>query len=103
MLRWNEQGGFGFIKPDDGGEDLFCRVSNLVDGDGSVRSGDTVTFGVEYNDRKGKDQACKVKCSGGGGGRRGGGDRGRRGRSDSRDRGRRRDRSRSRSRSRRRR
>mmetsp|Transcript_29063 Transcript_29063/g.52677 ORF Transcript_29063/g.52677 Transcript_29063/m.52677 type:complete len:118 (+) Transcript_29063:41-394(+) len=70
MIRWNDKG-FGFIKPDDGGEDLFCHVSALLDGDGSVRDGDDVTFRIEFDDRKGKDRAVDVEVSGGGGGGRG--------------------------------
>ena len=90
MLRWNAEKGFGFIKPDNGGDDLFCHVTGLRDGDGSVRDGDAVTFREEYDDRKGKDRAVDVSVSGGGGG-------GSRDRSRSRGR---RDRSRSRSRGR---
>jgi len=83
LLRWQSDKGFGFIKPDDGGEDLFCHVSALVDGDGSVLDGDRVSFTVEYNERNGKHRAVDVALVGGGGKRGGGGGR-RRDRDDSR-------------------
>jgi len=77
VVRWNADKGFGFIKPHDGGEDLFCHASGLRDGDGSVQDGDDVTFKITYDERKGKDRATDVAVSGGGGrgggGRRGGG------------------------------
>ncbi|CAE8627381.1 unnamed protein product [Polarella glacialis] len=89
VLRWNSDKGFGFIKPDDDGPDLFAHVSQLLGGEGSVRDGDEVRFKVEYDDRKGKDRATNVEVIGGGGGggrgrsrsrspprRSGGGDRG---------------------------
>ena len=57
-LRWNEKG-FGFIKPDDGGEDLFCHFSSITDGN-MLREGDTVQFVKRYDDRKGKDRAEDV-------------------------------------------
>eukprot|EP00930_Biecheleria_cincta_P103736 TRINITY_DN957_c0_g1_i1.p2 TRINITY_DN957_c0_g1~~TRINITY_DN957_c0_g1_i1.p2 ORF type:complete len:125 (+),score=20.61 TRINITY_DN957_c0_g1_i1:54-428(+) len=72
MIRWNADKGFGFIKPDDGGEDLFCHVSGLVDGDGSVRDGDDVSYVKEFDNRKDKWRANEVAVAGGGGGRGGG-------------------------------
>merc|ERR1712136_559199 len=64
-------GGFGFIQPEDGGDDVFCHVTGLKDGEGSVDEGDTVRFKVSYDDRKGKDRAVDVVRSGGGGGKGG--------------------------------
>merc|ERR1719383_1198435 len=49
---------------------VFCHVTGLKDGEGSVDEGDTVRFKVSYDDRKGKDRAVDVVRSGGGGGRR---------------------------------
>ncbi|CAE8694618.1 unnamed protein product [Polarella glacialis] len=71
MLRWNDDKGFGFIKPDDDdGPDLFAHVSQLLDGEGSVRDGDAVRFKMEYDDRKGKDRATNVEVLEGGRGPR---------------------------------
>lgn len=80
-MRWNGDKGFGFIRPDDGGEDLFCHVTGLLDGEGSVLEGDIVRFKITYDERKGKDRAIDVEIKGGGGGGR------RRDRSRSRGRG----------------
>ncbi|CAJ1461369.1 unnamed protein product [Effrenium voratum] len=44
MVRWHSDKGFGFIKPDDGSEDLFAHVTALADGDGSIQEGDKVTY-----------------------------------------------------------
>eukprot|EP00930_Biecheleria_cincta_P017516 TRINITY_DN13901_c0_g1_i4.p1 TRINITY_DN13901_c0_g1~~TRINITY_DN13901_c0_g1_i4.p1 ORF type:complete len:169 (-),score=17.27 TRINITY_DN13901_c0_g1_i4:61-567(-) len=67
MSRWHDDKGFGFIKQDDGGEDVFCHVTGLLDGDGSVQTGDEVRYRIEYDDRKGKDRAVDVERVGGGG------------------------------------
>eukprot|EP00931_Biecheleriopsis_adriatica_P020031 TRINITY_DN1348_c0_g2_i1.p2 TRINITY_DN1348_c0_g2~~TRINITY_DN1348_c0_g2_i1.p2 ORF type:complete len:126 (-),score=21.55 TRINITY_DN1348_c0_g2_i1:164-541(-) len=72
IVRWHDDKGFGFIKPHDGSEDLFCHVSSLLDGDGSVRDGDDVTYVKEFDDRKGKWRAIEVAVDGGGGGSKGG-------------------------------
>merc|ERR1719424_2485979 len=70
-LRWNEKG-FGFIKPHDGGEDLFCHFSSIEDGN-ALREGSEVFFVKQYDERKGKERAEQVKGGiqeerGGGGG-----------------------------------
>jgi cold shock CspA family protein len=77
-LRWNEKG-FGFIKPDDGGDDLFCHFSQIEDGN-ALAQGTTVHFVKEYDQMKGKDRAVQVvggiqedRRGGGGGGGYGGG------------------------------
>ena len=60
MKRWNTEKGFGFIQPSDGGEDLFCHVSSLLDGEGSCQEGDKVRFKITFDDRKGKIRATDV-------------------------------------------
>lgn len=46
---FNETKGFGFISPEDGGDDIFVHTSGLKD---NVRENDIVTYEVE-NGRKG--------------------------------------------------
>ncbi|CAK0872754.1 unnamed protein product [Prorocentrum cordatum] len=70
-----EDKGFGFITPDDGGEDVF--VHRKLHGDGQDRTaylsqGDAVTYEVEWDDRRSKFNASSCigpwKTGGGGGG-----------------------------------
>ncbi len=78
---WYKDKKYGFIKPDDGGEDIFTHVSDLVDGDGSVQERVRVTYVIEFDKHKRKDRATQVKpyptvegnryWRGGGGGGRG--------------------------------
>ena len=56
--RWNDRG-FGFIKPSDGSEDVFCHVSSIKDGN-MLREGDEVEFESVYDDRQGKYRADNV-------------------------------------------
>lgn len=45
---FNESKGFGFISPENGGEDIFVHISGLVD---SVRQDDKVLFDVAQGKR----------------------------------------------------
>jgi len=67
VKNWNYEKGFGFVCPDDGGEDLFCHKSALNGGEGLER-GDAVCFDATFDDRKGKMRATNVCSKGGGGG-----------------------------------
>mmetsp|Transcript_98453 Transcript_98453/g.211034 ORF Transcript_98453/g.211034 Transcript_98453/m.211034 type:complete len:213 (+) Transcript_98453:68-706(+) len=64
-----EDKGFGFITPDDGGDDVFIHVKELVNCE-ALSQGEVVTFDVKWDDRKGKNQGsnCSSKSGGGGGG-----------------------------------
>jgi len=56
--RWNDRG-FGFIKPSDGGEDVFCHFSAITDGE-VLTEGAEVEFDKVYDERKQKFRAEKV-------------------------------------------
>ena len=59
-VKWfNDEKGFGFIKPDDGGEDVFCHFSSILDGK-MLKEGSQVSFIKKFDERKGKDRAEEV-------------------------------------------
>ena len=72
--KWNDKG-YGFIKPDDGGEDLFCHFSSIQDGN-MLQEGNAVQYIKVYDQQKGKDRAeqvtggCQEDRNRGAGGRR---------------------------------
>lgn len=66
VVKWfNATKGFGFIKPDDGGEDLFVHVSAVEQsGLRGLEEGQTVAYDVELDRRKGKTSAVNLRVTG---------------------------------------
>lgn len=60
-VKWfNDAKGYGFISPDDGGEDLFAHFSAIkMDGFKTLKQGQRVTFDLKEGE-KGK-QADNIK------------------------------------------
>jgi CspA family cold shock protein len=63
IVKWfNDSKGYGFITPDDGGEDLFVHFSGiLVDGYKTLKEGQKVSFEITQGP-KGK-QAANIKSA----------------------------------------
>jgi cold shock protein len=59
IKMFNEDRGFGFIKPDDGGADVFFHVSALREGD-EINVGKAVTFEAGVDPKTGKSKAVNV-------------------------------------------
>ena len=51
---FNAQKGFGFIKPDNGGKELFVHISNIEGDAQSIQEGQKVEF-IEREGRKGPE------------------------------------------------
>ena len=60
VIWFSDAKGYGFITPDDGGEDLFAHFSAIkMDGFKTLKEGQRVTFDIKEGD-KGK-QADNIK------------------------------------------
>ena len=61
VKRWNGDRGFGFIAPDEGGDDIFVHVRSLVGGGDCLREGQRVRFNERPSSRHaGKFEAIEV-------------------------------------------
>lgn len=62
-VKWfNGQKGFGFIQPDDGGEDVFVHISAVERaGLRNLREGQKVSYELTQDRRTGKSSADQLK------------------------------------------
>ena len=58
---FNEDKGFGFITPENGGTDVFVHVSALQSG-GSLREGQKVSYELGQDRKTGKSKAENVEA-----------------------------------------
>jgi len=63
-VKWfNNQKGFGFIQPDDGGKDVFVHISAVERaGMQSLNEGQKIAFEVVADRRTGKSSADKLRA-----------------------------------------
>jgi CspA family cold shock protein len=59
IKMFNEDKGFGFIRPDDGSNDVFFHVSALREGD-EIIVGKFVSFEIGVDPKSGKSKAVSV-------------------------------------------
>ena len=62
-VKWfNGQKGFGFIQPDQGGNDVFVHISAVERaGLGSLQEGQKLSFELERDQRSGKTAAAQLQ------------------------------------------
>ncbi|CAL1136623.1 unnamed protein product [Cladocopium goreaui] len=63
VKNWNDQKGFGFISPSEGGEDVFVHRSGLGEGMDALSPGMSVSFMPQWDEKKRKDRASDVQAS----------------------------------------
>ena len=66
VVKWfNPTKGFGFIKPEGGGQDIFVHISAVEQaGLSGLNEGQTVNFDLEQDRRSGKTSATNLKVTG---------------------------------------
>jgi cold shock protein len=64
-VKWyNDQKGYGFIAPDEGGKDVFVHATALERaGIQSLRDGQKVSYEIETDQRSGKQSAGNLRTA----------------------------------------
>jgi CspA family cold shock protein len=59
-VGWKEEAGYGFIRPDGGGGDVFVHARDIANAD-KLSQGQRVSFEVITDERRGKPRADRVR------------------------------------------
>ncbi|HEV2602512.1 MAG TPA: cold-shock protein [Microvirga sp.] len=64
-VKWfNDQKGYGFIQPDDGGKDVFVHISAVQrSGLNGLAEGQKISYELETDRRTGKQSAGNLKTA----------------------------------------
>ncbi|GLK82652.1 MULTISPECIES: cold-shock protein [Ancylobacter] len=64
-VKWfNDQKGYGFIQPDNGGKDVFVHISAVQrSGLQGLRDGEKLSFELQTDQRSGKTSAVNLHVS----------------------------------------
>jgi CspA family cold shock protein len=64
-VKWyNDQKGYGFIQPDDGGKDVFVHISAVERaGMRGLNEGQKISFELETDKRSGKQSAGNLQAT----------------------------------------
>jgi len=60
VTHFKDDSGYGFIRPDGGGADIFVHVRDIANADG-LRKDQRVSFEIVTDDRRGKPRADQVR------------------------------------------
>ncbi len=63
LKTWKDDRGFGFIKPEDGSDDIFIHISALKTSVRRPYRGDTIFYQVEHGN-EGKSKAVNARIDG---------------------------------------
>jgi CspA family cold shock protein len=63
LVKWTDDRGFGFIQPDDGGNDVFVHISAVERaGLRTLNEGQKITYELEQDKRSGKMSAGQLQA-----------------------------------------
>jgi cold shock CspA family protein len=63
LKTWKDDRGFGFIKPEDGSDDVFIHISSLKNSTRRPYRGDTIFYQIEHSE-DGKSKAVNARIEG---------------------------------------